>query len=128
LKTFLQYVGVALAFVPVGIAYGLMVATRGERLDLLLVLLGIGFVTARFVWRRLEVILARWGVRVSEQSIATSVYIVTDVRVAAVARFQYAFLTVATVLTAAAGSKGSVRAEQGWSTVAHTRLLMLTGA
>ena len=54
-KTLIQYLGVALAFVPVGIAYGMIVATRGERVGLLLVLLGIGFVTAQFVWRRTEI-------------------------------------------------------------------------
>ncbi|SRR6266480_4660686 len=126
-KTFVQYLCVALAFVPFGVAYGVVVLTHGESLGALLALLGAGFIAAQFVWRRTEIVLARQGVRLPEAAAAPAAFVLLWPSASSAPAFRYAVLTAATVLSAAVSPVRTTTAEQGKGTEGHARVLILTG-
>lgn len=121
-RTFLQYLCVALVFVPFGVAYGVLVVTWGENTGALVALLALGFITAQLVWRRVEVSLARRDVRAAEETATANLLLHLTQRTSGPGRMlRYAF-AAATVLTVTVPSVAPSA-----DTVAHTTVLVIRG-
>ncbi|SRR6266566_4699326 len=123
-RTFVQYLAVGLAFVPPGVVYGVWVVTRGQNPAVFIALLLIGFIAARLVWERVEVALARIGVRLTIEPAASNFVNADNLRVGAVPSFQYAFVAVITVLTSVTGAARAVAGSRDVNSMAHVTLLM----
>lgn len=124
-KTFVQYLAVGLAFVPVGAVYAYIVVTRGESLPALLVLLAVGSIMAQLVWRRTELAVARWGVRITEETAAPTVFVLVG-PVATAPVFRLAVFAIAVFTSRMGTARSMVVGEVDPPTVGHSQVLMFT--
>jgi len=123
-RTFVKYLSVGLVFIPAGVVYGAWVVTRGQSAVVFMALLLAGFIASQIVSERVEVGLARIGVRLTVEPAASNIVSADSLRIGAVPSFQYAFIAVITVLTSVASATRTVAGTRDLNSMADVTLLM----
>ncbi len=123
-RTFVRYLSVGLVFVPAGLMYGAWVVARGQSSVVFIVLLVAGFITAQIVSERVEVSLARIGVRLTLEPAASNVVNADMLLVGAVPSLQYAIVAVITVLTSVTDATRTVAGTRDVNSMAVGTLLI----